>query len=377
MREAEATSSTSGQASGTQAPSAPTEASGASAQPAGAPAQPSSASAGEAVSGQSGATPGQQPSVRRSRPRGAIRQVVLFLTIWTTLVSVFGLLAALPTIMAVVEQGDAVVTGPDGTTSVNVGADTASALTSASSPATLAVAAATLLATILSVWVMRRWFGGPALLDLGLRRRPGWLADSLIGLALGPVMFLAILLLLLALGWAAVSAGTIDGRSLLIAFGTYVLVAFSEEILARGWILQVLLRGRGTRAAVIGSAGIFAVLHALNPAFGLTALLGLFAAGLLFAQAYLVTRQLWLPVALHLSWNFAQGPIFGFPVSGLTGSGLLAVQSTGPDVVTGGAFGPEAGLVLLVGIAVAAGCLYGLGRWRAVHQVERAAPDLG
>jgi membrane protease YdiL (CAAX protease family) len=375
MREAAATSSTSGQA-GSE-----------SGQTSDVIAQTASESDTGAVSGPPEVMSGHQPRVRRSRPRGAIGQVVLFLAVWFTLVSIFGLLAALPTLLAAVEQSGEIVTGPDGSIggsiSVNLGEDAAGALMSASSTATLAVAAATLLATVLSVWIMRRWFDGPALLDLGLRRRPGWLADSLLGLALGPVMFLAILLLLLALGWAAVSGGTIDGRSLLVAFGTYVLVAFSEEILARGWILQVLLRGRGTRAAVIGSAGIFALLHAFNPGFGLTALLGLFAAGLLFAQAYLVTRQLWLPVALHLSWNFSEGPIFGFPVSGLPGSGLLTVEPTGPDMVTGGAFGPEAGLVLLVGIAVASGGLYALGRWRGgngpgtMRQVEPAAPGLG
>jgi membrane protease YdiL (CAAX protease family) len=249
----------------------------------------------------------------------------------------------------------------------------AEALMSAASTTTLAVAAATLLATVLSVWIMRRWFDGPALLDLGLRRRAGWLADALIGLALGPLMFLAILLLLLAAGWARVSGGTADAASLLISLCTFVLVAFSEEIFARGWVLQVLEKGRGKRWAVIGSAAIFALLHGFNPGFGLTALVGLFVAGLLFAQAYLVTRQLWLPVALHLSWNFSEGPIFGFPVSGLPGAGLLTVQPTGPEVITGGTFGPEAGLVLLAGIALASACLYLLGRRRASRLADHGA----
>src|SRR5690606_10462502 len=120
-------------------------------------------------------------------------------------------------------------------------------------------------------------------------------------------------------------------------------------------------------------SAIFALLHGFNPGFGLTALLGLFLAGLLFAQAYIVTRQLWLPIALHLSWNFAEGPLFGFPVSGLPGEGLLTVQLAGPEVVTGGAFGPEAGLVVIVGIAIAAGVLYMRGRWRRTANAQRPA----
>jgi len=318
---------------------------------------------------------GSNPKARQKKERGAIRQVVLFMTIWTSLVSVFGLLAALPSLVGALRETGAVQIDPDGSSSIQVGPQEIEALMSAASTTTLAISAATLLATVLSVWIMRRWFDGPALLDLGLRRRPGWLADSLVGLALGPAMFLAILLVLLALGWARVGGGGVDAWGLLISFGTFLFVAFSEEIFARGWVFQVLERGRGQRWAVLGSAGIFALLHGFNPGFGLEALLGLFLAGLLFAQAYLVTRQLWLPIGLHLSWNFAQGPIFGFPVSGLPGSGLLSVEPTGPEVVTGGPFGPEAGLVLLVGIALAAACIAVLGRIRAAAtDVERAAP---
>jgi len=299
------------------------------------------------------------------------------MTIWSTLVSIFGLLAALPTLMAVMQRRGAVVTVPGGAMTISVTNEELNGLMSAAGTTMLAVSAATLVATVLSVWIMRRWFDGPALLDLGLHRRPGWLADSLVGLALGPVMFLGILLLLLAVGWAHVGAGTVDAAAVLISFGTFVLVAFSEEIFARGWLFQVLEKGRGTRWAVIGSAAIFALLHGFNPGFGAAALVGLFLAGLLFAQAYIVTRQLWLPVALHLSWNFSQGPIFGFPVSGLPGSGLLAVEPTGPEIVTGGAFGPEAGLVLLVGIALASACLYVLGRWRAARPADYGAPVSG
>ena len=305
-----------------------------------------------------------------SRPRvpwgrGAIAQVVLFLSVWGTIVPLLGFLAAMPTLMGALERSGMV--GPDGRISGELDPDRLSALLTASSSTTLAVAAATALGTVISVWIMQRVFHGPSLLDLGLRLRPGWLADTVIGLVLGPIMFLAILLVLLALGWASVEAGTIGATGLLAAFVTYVLVAFAEEVFARGWVFQVLERGRGPGAAVIGSAAIFSLLHAFNPGFGLTALLGLFLAGLLFAQAYIVTRQLWLPIAMHLSWNFSEGPLFGFPVSGLPSEGLRTITPTGPEVVTGGPFGPEAGLIVIVGIAIAAAALYALGR-RRPHQ---------
>ena len=105
--------------------------------------------------------------------------------------------------------------------------------------------------------------------------------------------------------------------------------------------------------------------YAFNLAFELTALIGLLLASLLFAQAFLVTRQLWLPIVLHLSWSFGEGPLFGCPVSGLPAEGLLTVKVSGPEIVTGGAFGPEAGLVVVAGIALASAAIYGWGRrWR-------------
>lgn len=300
---------------------------------------------------------------REPRGRGAIAQVILFLSIWGTVVPILGLAAVWPTLTAAIERSGMV--GPDGRLSPDLDAERLNALMTASSGTTLAVAAATALGTILAVWIMQRFFWGPSLLDLGLRRRPGWLLDSVVGLALGPTMFLAILLVLLAAGWASTTFGTIGVVGLSTAFVTYLLVAFSEEVFARGWVFQVLERGRGTRVAVIGSAAIFSLLHAFNPGFGLTALLGLFLAGLLFAQAYSVTRQLWLPIALHLSWNFSEGPLFGFPVSGMASEGLMTVAPTGHEVVTGGPFGPEAGLVVIVGIAIASAALYALRRRRS------------
>jgi membrane protease YdiL (CAAX protease family) len=308
--------------------------------------------------------PGRSAPVRRGR-RGAVAQVLLFLAVWSALVSLFGLLFGLLAVLPALRGA-------------RPGAADPSPMLGASSPATLAAAAVTVLATALAVWIMRRFLAGPSLLDLGLRPRPGWLADTVFGLALGPAMFLAILLLLLAAGWTSVEAGAINPAGLAVAFLTFVLVAFAEEVLARGWVLQVLEQGRGTKAAVIGSAGVFSLLHAFNPGFGLMALLGLFLAGLLFAQAYLVTRQLWLPIAFHLSWNFSEGPLFGFPVSGLPGEGLITVKPSGPALVTGGAFGPEAGLVVVVGIALAALAIAAYGRWRSArHLSARPRAELG
>lgn len=303
---------------------------------------------------------------RGTRRSGTFGVLVIFLLIWATLVTVFGIVALIPTIYAAYVQSGS-MTWPPG------GAESADSL-GATSGTVLLTSLSTALATTLSVWLMRRFSGGPALLDLGLRLRPGWQRDALIGLAMGPLLFLVVLMLLLAAGWAVTGPGTIHARGLLMALVTYVLVAYSEEVFSRGWVLQMLERGYGTKAAMLGSAALFAILHAFNPGFGLPALLGLFLAGLIFAQAYVVTRQLWLPIAFHLSWNYSEGPLFGFPVSGLPGEGLLTVIPTGPEVVTGGVFGPEAGLILIAGMVPVALILVALGRWRGSEPTSPPSP---
>ena len=74
---------------------------------------------------------------------------------------------------------------------------------------------------------------------------------------------------------------------------------------------------------------------------------GIFCIALLFVYGFVRTGQLWLPIGLHIGWNFFQSSVFGFPVSGLDRPGLLDITVSGPELWTGGAFGPEAGLIVL------------------------------
>jgi membrane protease YdiL (CAAX protease family) len=85
--------------------------------------------------------------------------------------------------------------------------------------------------------------------------------------------------------------------------------------------------------------------HAANPSLSWEHWRG--CRGLFLAFGYLRTHQLWLPIGLHIGWNFFEGTVFGFPVSGLGYFRLIEQTSLGPEIATGGAFGPEAGLVIL------------------------------
>src|SRR5581483_6741863 len=127
--------------------------------------------------------------------------------------------------------------------------------------------------------------------------------------------------------------------------------------------------------ALVASSVVFAALHLANPGAGVVSTLTLVVAGLLLGSAYLATRTLWLPMGLHFGWNFFQGPVFGFPVSGTEESTLLRLAPSGAPLLTGGRFGPEASVVgvgaEIVGIALL--WLWASRRARAAREADGGA----
>lgn len=221
------------------------------------------------------------------------------------------------------------------------------------------------VAVSLAVLVVARFVDRRRLPDLGLRREPGWLADLGFGFALGLGLQTLIAAVGLAAGWYRLT-GILVGPP--VGFVTtlvlFVGVGFYEELLLRGYLLTNLgewfTRHTEERVAaalaLLASSGIFGLAHIANPGATLGSTLGITVAGVFLGLGYLLTGRLSLPVGVHISWNYAQGSIFGLPVSGLTvGSSVFALESIGPPVVTGGNFGPEAGLLgifaLCVGLA--------------------------
>jgi uncharacterized protein len=119
--------------------------------------------------------------------------------------------------------------------------------------------------------------------------------------------------------------------------------AIFEEILIRGIIFRIIEEKLGSYLALLISALIFGAMHLGNPNSSLTVAIGLaIQAGLLLAAAYIYSRNLWFPIAIHFAWNFTQSGIFGAIVSGITlDKSLLTTKIQGAEWFTGGQFGPE------------------------------------
>lgn len=226
-------------------------------------------------------------------------------------------------------------------------------------------------------FVDRRWFR-----DFGFHLDREWWLDLGFGLALGAVLMTVVFVVELLAGWLSITELFFIARSgfsfwpwFLWGFVTFVAIGVYEELVFRGYLVTNLSEGwlwfdRVNERAAIGIAtlltsAVFGIAHAGNPNATLASTVGIFLAAFMLAVGYVLTGELAIPIGLHTTWNFFQGTVFGFPVSGMDfGVSLVAIEQSGPTLLTGGAFGPEAGLV---GIGAS---VFGLGltilwvRWR-------------
>ena len=219
----------------------------------------------------------------------------------------------------------------------------------------LAESLAYLAGVLALTWAFCHFFDHKPVADLGLHRQ-GSLVKLAAGLGLGILLQVVIFAALALAGWLSVERAPWQPVELSISILSWLVISFNEELAFRGYIMQRLSLAWGMPAAVIASSLVFAAVHLLNPNFQPLAFVSLFAAGLLLAAAYLVSKSLWLPIGLHIAWNLMEVQVFGFPGSGITEPALLRSAVHGPELLAGGAFGPEGGLVgiaaPLVGIAI-------------------------
>ncbi|MCG8653619.1 MAG: CPBP family intramembrane metalloprotease [Pirellulales bacterium] len=210
-----------------------------------------------------------------------------------------------------------------------------------------------------SIWPDRRTIGA-----LGLRLNRRWWLDCGGGFVLGALLMTMIFWVQWAMGWLEFELRSTSWRDLFLNQGRWLVammaVGIGEEVLSRGHHLKNLCEGfrfLGLRASFVVasliSSGLFAAFHLFNPGASIASSVSIFLAGVTFCVARLKTGSLAAPIGLHFSWNYFQGSVFGFSVSGNVFAGsLLQTTQSGPSFFTGGSFGPEAGLLGYAGFSL-------------------------
>lgn len=220
---------------------------------------------------------------------------------------------------------------------------------------------AELIAFSLSIFLARRFLDRRSFASLGLKLDRRVFPDLLTGIAITFIMMGLIYLVMFLLGWIHFTGFAWQFDPLPVVLGQlllylliFIIVGWSEELLSRGYHLQTLSSGINLFWGVLVSSVIFGALHLGNPNASWVSAVGILFAGLFLALGYLRTGRLWLSIGLHIGWNFFEGIVFGFPVSGLATYPLLLIKVSGPLLWTGGAFGPEAGLIVVPAILIGA-----------------------
>ncbi len=216
------------------------------------------------------------------------------------------------------------------------------------------VAAVVMAAALLALyWAGSRWIERRRAEDVRLRD----LADGLgAGLALGVALISCVMGVL----WISGSyrpAGWGTWAPLAGALLSALAGAVSEEVFFRGFLFRLVAGLGGKWTALALSSAIFGFAHYNNAGAGVWSSVAIaIEAGVLLGAAYAASGSLWLPIGIHAGWNFAEGPVFGTAVSGYPEyAGLVRGSLHGPDLLTGGTFGPEASIVTpIVCLALAA-----------------------
>lgn len=183
------------------------------------------------------------------------------------------------------------------------------------------------------------------------------------GFFIGVLMFSCVTLLMYITGTIkinqSIGVGVNYFPAILAILPGWIVQSSTEEIITRGWLMHIIGAKHRPIIGFIVSSVLFGFLHILNPGVTYISIINIILVGLFFGLYVIHTQDIWGVCGLHAAWNFTQGNIFGFSVSGgsiLSTDSLMSFTRQGGDILTGGAFGPEASvfstIVLVIGILI-------------------------
>ena len=204
-----------------------------------------------------------------------------------------------------------------------------------------------LFGTLFTVWLFQKFVNRESFTSIGLEFS-GYKDDFVSGLLLGVgliVLGFGTLYIFNFLSVASIQFSLIDQ---LFYLSLFAVVSLNEEIAIRGYILQNLSSSFNKYIALVLSSLVFMIMHIGNPNMSAVPLFNLFLAGLLLGVYCIHKNNLWFPIGAHFTWNYFQGPVLGFEVSGNDVDSIFIQSLSGSELITGGEFGFEGSIILTV-----------------------------
>jgi len=195
--------------------------------------------------------------------------------------------------------------------------------------------------------LMVRFIDRRPLKTFGVGFLPRWRRHLGSGLALAAGMVAVLMAGCFAFGYVHIgwTGRQVPVLTLAGTLGVLLLAAANEELVFRGFPLQVLIEGFGKWPAVAFMSVLFGLVHSKNPNSSFLSTTNTIVAGILLSLAYVRTRSLWFPYGIHLGWNVGVGFILGFHLSGVDLASIWTTGIAGRDTILGGDYGPEGGLL--------------------------------
>lgn len=216
---------------------------------------------------------------------------------------------------------------------------------------------------VLAMVLTIRFVDHRPLQTFGIGFIPGWRRQFAFGVILSGGMLAVLLAGCAAVGSLSIhwTAGQAPVTSLLATLVVLLFAAVNEELMFRGFPLQILMDGLGEWPGIIAMSVLFGAVHLSNPNASILGTVNTIIAGVLLSLAYVRTRSLWTSYAIHIGWNVGLGFVLGFALSGLDIASLWTTGVAGSDTILGGKYGPEGGLLATFIFAAAAVIAYRYG----------------
>ncbi len=205
-------------------------------------------------------------------------------------------------------------------------------------------------------WIFRKIIDRKSFAELGFQIK-GYKNEAMLGIFISIALLGIGTIALIILGYLVFTGYNFDGSALLLELAILLMVSLTEEVIFRGYILHNLLQSMNKWVALLITSILFGLFHSSNPDVSVLAIVNVVLAGVVLGLNYIYTQNLWFGIGFHFAWNFFQGPILGYDVSGLELQSIFQQTLMGPELFTGGAFGFEASLLCTILLSMAAAYL--------------------